>query len=130
MDKNNLNISGIESFFYNLLYDKVSSNVFMTTLPPNINDDWKDMAVIAIPSSISNKDAFGRGTVSIQLYTQSLSDGSKNLSAFSKMEKALNESIEESLNSTYSVSLLGSFAEYDTDAKMHCNIYLIQLLIV
>lgn len=130
MDRNNLNISGIESFFYNLLYDKVSSNVFMTTLPPNINDDWKDMAVIAIPSSISNKDAFGRGTVSIQLYTQSLSDGSKNLSAFSKMEKALNKSIEESINPTYSVSLLGSFAEYDTDAKMHCNIYLIQLLIV
>lgn len=130
MDKNKLNISSIESFFYNLLFEKVSSNVFMTTLPPNIYDEWKDMAVIAIPSSISNKDAFGRGTVSIQLYAQPLSDGSKNLSAFSKMEKALNESIEQSSNPDYSVSLLGNFAEYDTDAKMHCNIYLIQLLIV
>lgn len=130
MDKNKLNISAIESFFYDLLYEKVSSNVFMTTLPPNVYDEWKDIAVIAIPSSISNKDAFGRGTVSIQLYAQPLSDGSKNLSAFTKMEKALNESIEQSSNPTYSVSLLGNFAEYDTDAKMHCNIYLIQLLIV
>lgn len=130
MDKNKLNISDIESFFYNLLFDKVSSNVFMTTLPPNIYDDWKDMVVIAIPSSIANKDAFGRGTVSVQLYAQPLSDGSKNLFAFSKMEKALNESIEQSSNPTYSVSLLGNFSEYDTDAKMHCNIYLIQLLIV
>lgn len=130
MDKNKLNISAIESFFYDLLYEKVSSNVFMTTLPPNVYDEWKDMVVIAIPSSISNKDAFGRGTVSIRLYAQSLSDGSKNLSAFSKMEKALNESIEQNSNPTYSVSLLGNFSEYDTDAKMHCNIYLIQLLIV
>lgn len=130
MDKNKLNISSIESFFYDLLYEKVSSNVFMTTLPPVINDDWKEMVVIDIPSSISNKDAYGRGTVSIQLYAQPLSDGSKNLSAFSKMEKALNESIEQSSNPTYPVSLLGSFAEYDTDAKMHCNIYLLQLLIV
>lgn len=130
MDKNKLNISSVESFFYDLLYEKVSSNVFMTTLPPVIDDEWKDMVVIAIPSSISNKDAFGRGTISVQLYAQPLSDGSKNLSAFSKMEKALNESIEQSLNPDYSVSLLGSFSEYDTDAKMHCNIYLIQLLIV
>lgn len=130
MDKNKLNISSIESFFYDLLFEKVSSNVFMTTLPPVINDEWKEMAVIAIPSSISNKDAFGRGTVSIQLYAQPLSDGSKNLSTFSKMEKALNESVEQSSNPTYSVSLLGNFSEYDTDAKMHCNIYLLQLLIV
>lgn len=130
MDKNKLNISSIESFFYDLLYEKVSSNVFMTTLPHVINDEWKEMTVIVIPSSISNKDAYGRGTVSIQLYAQPLSDGSKNLSAFTKMEKALNESIEQSSNPTYSVSLLGNFSEYDTDAKMHCNIYLIQLLIV
>ena len=119
MDKNLLNISTIETFFNELLDEKVSSNTFFTTVPTNIDT-----------TSIQDLNAYGVGTVLVWLYAKPFSNGRKNVAVMSKLEKALNEALENNKNASYAVSKKGTFADFDSDAKMHCNIVEIQLLIV
>lgn len=130
MDKNKLNISAIETFFNDLLDEKVSSNTFFTTLPTSFGEKPNDMVLVDCANVIQDLNAYGSGTVLIWLYARPLSSGKKNVSVLSKMEKLLNEAIESNTNSSYAVTRLGEFADYDSDAQMHCNIVQIQLLIV
>lgn len=130
MDKNKLNISAIETFFNDLLDEKVSSNTFFTTLPTSFGEKPNDMVLVDCANVIQDLNAYGSGTVLIWLYARPLSSGKKNVSVLSKMEKLLNEAIESNTNSSYTVTRLGEFADYDSDAQMHCNIVQIQLLIV
>nr|DAG14693.1 MAG TPA: hypothetical protein [Caudoviricetes sp.]DAP81658.1 MAG TPA: hypothetical protein [Caudoviricetes sp.]DAV63927.1 MAG TPA: hypothetical protein [Caudoviricetes sp.]DAY68895.1 MAG TPA: hypothetical protein [Caudoviricetes sp.] len=130
MDKNLLNISTIETFFNELLDEKVSSNTFFTTVPTNIDTTWSDLVVIDCANSIQDLNAYGVGTVLVWLYAKPFSNGRKNVAVMSKLEKALNEALENNKNASYAVSKKGTFADFDSDAKMHCNIVEIQLLIV
>ena len=126
MDKNLLNISTIETFFNELLDEKVSSNTFFTTVPTNIDTTWSDLVVIDCANSIQDLNAYGVGTVLVWLYAKPFSNGRKNVAVMSKLEKALIEALENNKNASYTVSKKVTFA----DAKMHCNIVEIQLLIV
>lgn len=130
MDKDLLNISAIETFFNALLDKKVSSNTFFTTLPTTINSDWEDMVVIDCANAIQDLNAYGTGTVLIYLYARPFTSGRKNVAMMSKMEKALNVAIKENTSPSYKIVREGSFADFDSDAKMHCNIVEIQLLII
>ena len=130
MDKNLLNISTIETFFNELLDEKVSSNTFFTTVPTNIDTTWSDLVVIDCANSIQDLNAYGVGTVLVWLYAKPFSNGRKNVAVMSKLEKALNEALENNKNASYAVSKKGTFVDFDSDAKMHCNIVEIQLLIV
>ena len=129
MDKNKLNISAIETFFNELLDEKVSSNTYFTTLPTAFNTKPNDMVLVDCSNIIHDLDAFGRGTVMIWLYAKPMSSGKKNVTLLSKMEKSLNEAIAANTNGHYVVTRLGEFADYDSDAQMHCNIVQLQLLI-
>lgn len=130
MDKDLLNISSIETFFNSLLDEKVSSNTFFTTVPTTIPADWDDLVVIDCANAIQDLNAYGVGTVLIYLYARPFTTGRKNVAMMSKMEKALNVAIENNTNPSYTVTRRGEFADFDSDAKMHCNIVEIQLLIV
>lgn len=130
MDKDVLNISAIETFFNELLDDKVSYNTFFTTPPTNIDDSWSDMVVVDCANSIRDLNAYGVGTVLVWLYAKPMINGRKNVAVMSKLEKALNVALENNKSPNYAVSRRGSFADFDNDAKMHCNIIEVQLLIV
>lgn len=130
MNKDLLNISAIETFFNTLLDEKVSSNTFFTTLPTTINSDWEDMVVIDCANAIQDLNAYGTGTVLIYLYARPFTSGRKNVAMMSKMEKALNIAIKENTSPSYKIVRGGAFADFDSDAKMHCNIVEIQLLII
>lgn len=129
MDSNNLNISSIESFFEVLLDKKVTSNLFFTNLPNTIDSSWADLVVVDCANSIQDLDAFGRGSVLIWLYAKPLSSGRKNVAVLNKLEIALNKAIKSNINPNYGVIRVGEFADYDTDAKMHCNIVQLRLII-
>ena len=104
MDKNLLNISTIETFFNELLDEKVSSNTFFTTVPTNIDTTWSDLVVIDCANSIQDLNAYGVGTVLVWLYAKPFSNGRKNVAVMSKLEKALNEALENNKNASYTVS--------------------------
>lgn len=104
MDKNLLNISTIETFFNELLDEKVSSNTFFTTVPTNIDTTWSDLVVIDCANSIQDLNAYGVGTVLVWLYAKPFSNGRKNVAVMSKLEKALNEALENNKNASYAVS--------------------------
>lgn len=130
MDKDLLNISAIEAFFNTLLDEKVSSNTFFTAPPTTINPDWSDFIVIDCANTIRDLNAYGVGTVLVYLYAKPFTAGGKNVPVMSKMEKALNVALENNTNPSYTVTRRGEWADFDSDAKMHCNIVEIQLLIV
>lgn len=130
MDKNKLNISAIETFFNELLDEKVSSNTYFTTLPTTFEEKPNDMVLVDCGTAIQDLNAYGHGTVLVWLYAKPLSSGKKNVSILSRMEKLLNEAIQSNTNKTYKISRLGEFADYDSDAQMHCNIVQVQLLII
>lgn len=130
MDKNKLNISAIETFFNELLDEKVSSNTYFTTLPTTFEEKPNDMVLVDCGTAIQDLNAYGYGTVLVWLYAKPLSSGKKNVSILSRMEKLLNEAIQSNTNKTYKISRLGEFADYDSDAQMHCNIVQVQLLII
>lgn len=130
MDKDILNISAIETFFNSLLDDKVSNNTFFTTLPTTLDESWEDIVVVDCSNSIQDLNAYGTGIVLVWLYAKPMINGRKNVKVMSRLEKALNEALKNNTSSNYAVSRRGAFADFDSDAKMHCNIIEIQLLIV
>lgn len=130
MDKDILNISAIETFFNSLLDDKVSNNTFFTTLPTTLDESWEDIVVVDCSNSIQDLNAYGKGVVLVWLYAKPMINGRKNVKVMSRLEKALNEALKNNTSKDYKVSRRGAFADFDSDAKMHCNIIEVQLLII
>ena len=130
MDRNYINISSIESFFYDLLFEKVSPYVFFTSIPIDMKQEWENFCVVDIPNDVVDKHAYGSGSVLIYLYTQSLAGGEKNIGEFDKMNISLREAIESNNNPHYSVTWDASFTDFDNSVKLYCNIIKVDLLIV
>lgn len=130
MDKDLMNISKIETFFNTLLDNKVSENTFFTELPPTISSSWKDMVVVDCGDSITDMDGYGKGTVMIFLYAKPLSNGAKNVSVLSSMEKKLNECIKNNTSKTYIVNRGKTYTDYDEERNLHCNVVVLNLTIV
>jgi hypothetical protein len=92
-----------------------------------IPDEWQDMVMIEMPEGIEDFDAFGQGVVLVWLYARPLSSGRKNVAKMSQLEKKLNTAIKTSIGSNYAIRRRGTYTDYDTDIKWHCNI--VELLI-
>jgi hypothetical protein len=122
MDKQNLNISRIESYLYSIIDGKVSDNTYAGTLPDTIQGDWKDMCVIDTSVEIRDKDAYGVGAVLVWLYARPLANGAKNVAKMSELESKLNEVIAQANDSIYHINRSGSRSNYDSERKWHCNI--------
>lgn len=125
MNKNNLNISQIETYLNSILDGIVSNNTFFTTYP-NVSvvkaSDWQDMVLVDIPSGISDMDAMGRGTIFIGLYARPLESGKKNVKKMSELERRLNEVLATASNSQYMLLRSDVHSTYDDDIDWHCNV--------
>ena len=133
MDKQNLNISKIETYLNDILNGVVSDNTFFTTYP-NVSvvkaSDWKDMVLVDIPSGVRDMDAMGTGTIFIGLYARPLESGRKNVAILSKMEASINEVINTSSNDTYLLKRRLTFTGYDMNIDLHYNVVEITLTIL
>lgn len=122
MNKNNLNISKIESYLNSIIDNVVSNQTYVGRLPDTLESDWKDMCLIDCGSAIADYDAYGSGVVLIWLYAKPLSDGSKNVAVMSALEQKLTDVITNAKSSTYQINRRNTYTDYDTERKWHCNI--------
>lgn len=129
MNKDNLNISKIETYLHSLIDNVVSNNTYVGTLPDTIQSDWEDMCLIDCGSAITDLNAYGGGVVLIWLYARPLSSGAKNVAKMSALEMKLNEVIANAGNATYQINRRNTYTDYDGDRKWHCNIVELNLTI-
>lgn len=133
MNKDNLNISKIETYLNSILDGEVSNNTFFTTYP-NVSvvkaSDWKDMVLVDIPSGIRDMDAMGSGTVFIGLYARPLESGKKNVAKMSELENKLNDALENAHDSRYMLKRSDVHSTYDDDIDWHCNVVELTILVL
>lgn len=125
MDKNNLNISKIETYLNSIVDNVVSNNTFFTTVPDASvvkSSDWTDMVLVDFPIGIKDLEAFGRGEVDIILYARPLESGKKNVAKMSQLETRLNEAIANAKSKDYQLIRDDARSLYDTDIDWHCNV--------
>lgn len=130
MNKDNINISKIETYLNSIIDNVVSQNTYAGTLPDTINSKWTDMCLIDCGHAIRDLDAYGQGSVLIWLYTKPRGDGAKNTALMSQMERKLNEVIKNASSSTYMISRGNTYSDYDDNRKWHCNIVELIILVV
>jgi hypothetical protein len=132
MDKNNLNISKIETYLNDVVDGVVSENTFFTTIPdPSIvkASDWEDMVLVDFPMGIKDLEAYGRGEVDIVLYARPHESGKKNVAKMSELEQRLNEAVANAPIANYRLVRDDAHSIYDTDIDWHCNVVTFILLI-
>lgn len=133
MNKDNLNISKIETYLNGILDGVVSDNTFFTTYP-NVSvvksSDWKDMVLVDIPSGIKDMEAMGQGTIFIGLYARPLESGKKNVKKMSQLETKLNEVLENASDSSYMLRRNDVRSSYDDDIDWHCNVVELTILVL
>lgn len=125
MNKDNLNISKIETYLNSILDNVVSNNTFFTTLPDAAivkSSDWTDMVLIDFPVGIKDIEAMGKGEVDIVLYAKPLESGKKNVAKMSVLETKLNEVIANARDKNYQLVRDDARSMYDTDIDWHCNV--------
>lgn len=130
MNKNNINISSIETYLNSIFDNKVSNNTFFGHMPDASivkASTWADMCLVEIPNGVRDMDAYGEGTVLVWLYARPLESGRKNVATLSELEKKLNDIVSRESNKTYQISRRMTYTDYDTDIDWHCNV--IELII-
>ena len=130
MNKDNINISKIETYLNSIIDNVVSQNTYAGTLPDTINSKWSDMCLIDCGHAIRDLNAYGQGSVLIWLYAKPRGDGAKNTAKMSQMERKLNEVIKNASDSTYTISRRNTYSDYDDNRKWHCNIVELIITIV
>ena len=130
MYKNRLNISDIEKFIVDIIWKKVSDNVFVGDLPSAIDSKLKDMVVIDCSNTINNMNAFGYGTVNIIMYANPTSDGMKDEELLGDMCDMLTICVEENKNPSFGLTIGNTYSDYDTNRKLHCNIVQLKIVII
>lgn len=130
MEKDKLNISSIEIYFDRLLKNKLSPNVFYTSLPKAMKSSWNEMVLVDIAGAIDDLNAYGYGIVNVFLYTKSMSNGQKNVGKLKKLEDNLDTIIDGATDSHYSIQKFHTFSDYDERRDLFCNIVALRLLIV
>lgn len=133
MNKENLNISEIETYLNSILDGVVSDNTFFTTYPdPSIvkSSDWQDMVLVDFPTGIRDMEAMGQGYVDIVLYAKPFESGKKNVAKMSELETKLNEVLANAIDYRYMLRRNDAHSSYDTDIDWHCNVIEIIITVV
>ena len=130
MNKDDLNVSKIESYLYSIIDSVVSENTYASVPPETIKESWTDMCVIDVGSNIRDYDAYGKGVVLVWLYARPLANGAKNVAKMSELETKLSEVIKNAHNSTYRINRRATYTDYDSERKWHCNIVELNLTII
>lgn len=124
MNKDNINISKIETFLNAKFDNIISNNTFVGSKLPDktaIPSEWKDMCLIDIPNGIRDYEGYGQGTVIVFLFARPQESGRKNVGILSKMETKLNEVIASNQDKTYTLSRRLNYTGYDSDIDWHFN---------
>lgn len=129
MNKDNINISKVETYLHSIFDNVVSANTYVGTLPNTIESSWEDMCLIDCGTTIADLNAYGHGVVLIWLYAKPMLNGAKNVNKMSELEINLNKAISKSDNSTYQINRRNTYTDYDNERKWHCNIVEINLTI-
>lgn len=129
MNKDNLNISKIETYLHSIIDNVVSNNTYVGTLPDTIQSSWNDMCLIDVGNSIYDLDAYGSGIVHILLYARPLLSGAKNVAAMSMLEQKLNNALKNANSKIYRINRRSTYTDYDTERKWHCNIVALNITI-
>lgn len=124
MNKDNLNISKVETYLNDILDNVVSNNTFFGTLPDStaIPSNWNDLCFIEIPNGVRDLEAYGQGTVLVWLFARPMASGRKNVAVLSQMEQKLNNVIAANNDKTYHISRRLTYTSFDNDIKWHCNV--------
>ena len=122
-------LSKVENYIYTLLYGKVSTNVYLGSLPATLNTDEEDMVLIDCGLKIDDRDAYAKGPINIFLYVKPLERGRKNIKRMLEMEDALQDIIRNQSDDNYMLNILYTSADYDSTYSMHFNIYALNLII-
>lgn len=122
MDKNNMNISRIETYLHGIIDNKVSKNTYAGTLPDTIKSDWNDMVLVDCANRVSDMDAYGEAIVLIWLYARPFENGAKNVIVMEELETKLNDVIENANDKIYVINRRNTYSDYDSDRQWHCNI--------
>lgn len=119
MDSKLLNMSKVESFFYDLLYNKLSKNIFFTSLPSTIKREWREMVLVDVNINDNN---VGKGIVNIFLYSKPMADSRKNVGDLNIMENKLVELAERSNDEHYHITKYNTYSDYDASRKLYYNV--------
>lgn len=125
MNKDNLNISKIETFLYELFNDSVGERVIVgskvfnkTEIPSNCDS----FCHVDLPNGVNDMDAYGQGTALVALYARPMESGRKNVKVLSEMEVELNRVLAESNNPNYKVIRRLTYSSFNRDIDWHCNV--------
>jgi hypothetical protein len=125
MNKNNLNISEIETFLYGLFNGEVGERVVVGSKVFNkaeIPNDCNSFCHIDLPNGVNDMDAYGQGTALVALYARPMESGRKNVKVLSEMEVELNRVLAESANPNYKVIRRLTYSSFNRDIDWHCNV--------
>ena len=125
MNKDNINISKIETYLNSILDNTVSENTYFGYKPDEAiikSSTWQDMCIVDIPNGVHDYDAYGKGTVLVWLYAKPLDSGRKNVARMSQLETRLNAAIKNADDSIYHINRRLTYTTYDTAINWHCNV--------
>lgn len=126
--KDAYNISSIETKLDSLLRGTVSDNVFICSIPSQLQSDWEDMVLIDLGTEIEDKDAYADGLVDIALYARPIGDDNeKNVAVLDQLEKALNAVVNASAGADFQMSRARAHSDFDTNIFWHCNVVTLNL---
>ena len=116
-------VSRAENFVYRLVKGaKLSSNVFVSTLPVTIKSEWADMVLIDVGKG-DNLNAYRRFSVNVYLYAKGKGDlQTKNVNVIDAMEEKLLQAVSDSKDNNYTPTVNWSDSDYDSTRNLHFNV--------
>ena len=116
-------VSRVENFVYRLVNGaKLSSNVFVSTLPVTIKSEWANMVLIDVGKG-DNLNAYRRFSVNVYLYAKGQGDlQTKNVKVIDAMEEKLLQAVSGSKDNNYTPTVNWSDSDYDSTRNLHFNV--------
>lgn len=116
-------VSRVENFVFRLVKGaKLSSNVFVSTLPVTIKSEWADMVLIDVGKG-DNLNAYRRFSVNVYLYAKGKGDlQTKNVNVIDAMEEKLLQAVSDSKDNNYTPTVNWSDSDYDSTRNLHFNV--------
>lgn len=138
MDKNLLNTSKLEAFLYDVFarkreyQDGVSYNTFVSALPLNISDKFSDMVVIDCSNPMFDVEAYGKGVVSLIIYTKPMADGQKDIGLVSELETRMRAIIDKKHfgKEGFVLSCNKTFSDFDGKRNLFMNVWILNITII
>ena len=116
-------VSRVENFVFHLVNGaKLSSNVFVSTLPVTIKSEWANMVLIDVGKG-DNLNAYRRFSVNVYLYAKGKGDlQTKNVNVIDAMEEKLLQAVSDSKDNNYTPTVNWSDSDYDSTRNLHFNV--------